>query len=104
MVAVASGEFIRLFFPIFLSKDGTKEPKIDPIDPVVVPVDDIIKNDDFVVVVAALPNPEGSDEGGREWLELKNVTSEAIDLTGWEMADKLGRPQLLSGILQQTRS
>ncbi|EGJ32594.1 MULTISPECIES: lamin tail domain-containing protein [Moorena] len=92
------GEFIRSFFPIFLSKDGTKEPDMDR--PVVVPVDDIIKNDGAVIIVAALPNPEGSDEGGSEWVELKNVTSEAIDLTGWEMADKLGRPQLLSGILQ----
>ncbi|WP_293096603.1 lamin tail domain-containing protein [Moorena sp. SIO3I6] len=91
------GEFIRSFFPIFLSKDGTKEPEDGT---KVVPVDDIIKNDGPVIIVAALPNPEGSDQGGREWVELKNVTSEAIDLTGWEMADKLGRPQLLSGILQ----
>ncbi len=91
------GEFIRSFFPIFLSKDGpTPGPIIEP-PPVRKPN---FNNDGPVVVVAALPNPEGSDQGGREWVKLKNVTSEAIDLTGWDMVDKLDRPQLLSGILQ----
>ncbi|NEO97920.1 MAG: endoribonuclease [Symploca sp. SIO2E9] len=91
------GEFIRSFFPIFLSTDGVKEP-VGP-ETTIVPIDDIIKNDGSVVIVAALPNPEGSDTGGREWVELKNVTNTPIDLTGWEMQDKMGRPEPLRGTL-----
>ncbi|NEO30693.1 MAG: endoribonuclease [Symploca sp. SIO3C6] len=92
------GEFIRSFFPIFLGNDGVKEPEMNR--PEIVPIDNIIKNDDSVVIVAALPNPEGSDTGGREWVELKNVTNSPINLTGWEMQDKMGRPESLSGTLE----
>ncbi|NET04829.1 MAG: endoribonuclease [Symploca sp. SIO2B6] len=92
------GEFIRSFFPIFLGNDGVKEPEMNR--PEIVPIDNIIKNDGSVVIVAALPNPEGSDTGGREWVELKNVTNSPINLTGWEMQDKMGRPESLSGTLE----
>lgn len=92
------GEFIRSFFPIFLSTDGVTKPVNPNIK--IVPIDGIIKNDGSVVIFSALPNPEGSDTSGREWVELKNVTNTSIDLTGWEMQDRLGRPEPLSGTLE----
>ena len=58
------------------------------------------KNDGPVVIVAALINPPGLDEAGGEWVELKNAGTEAIDLMGWEMHDKMARSQKLSGILE----
>ena len=52
-----------------------------------------------MVITAALPNPEGEDTG-KEWVELQNTTHAAIDLKGWELQDKLGRSEVLSGTLQ----
>ncbi|MGB3405708.1 MAG: lamin tail domain-containing protein [Microcoleaceae cyanobacterium] len=91
------GEFIRSFFPIFIGSDYVKEPPMDR--PIVVPIDRILSNNGAIRIVAALPNPEGTDEG-REWVELQNITDEAIDVTGWELRDKLNRPELLSGMIQ----
>jgi poly(U)-specific endoribonuclease len=91
------GEFIRSFFPIFLGSESVKEPPMDR--PVIVPIDRILSNNGVVRIVAALPNPEGTDEG-QEWVELQNHTDEPIDLTGWELRDKLNRPQVLNGVIQ----
>lgn len=101
------GEMIRSFFPIFLSLDDREEQEmkeerreeseIDP--PRIVPIDNIINNDASVAIARALPNPSGADKG-KEWVELQNVSNAAISLTGWQMEDRVGRPQSLSGILQ----
>lgn len=91
------GDMIRSFFPIFLSLDGTKEPDMDV--PRVVPIDQIIKNDGSVAIIRALPNPSGRDEGN-EWVELQNFSNQAIDLTGWQIEDRIGRAQSLTGTLQ----
>ena len=91
------GDMIRSFFPIFLSLDGTEEPDMDV--PIVVPIDKIIKNNGSVLIIRALPNPSGTDEGN-EWVELQNVTNQAIDLTGWQMEDRMGRAESLMGTLQ----
>jgi poly(U)-specific endoribonuclease len=91
------GEFIRSFFPIFIGSDSVEEPPMDR--PVVVPIDRILSNNGAIQIIAALPNPEGTDEG-REWVELQNSTDEAIDITGWELRDKLNRPEVLNGIIQ----
>jgi poly(U)-specific endoribonuclease len=50
-----------------------------------------------VVVVAALPNPEGAESG--EWVDLKNISSESIALDGWFLTDKVGRRRMLDGTL-----
>ncbi|MBW4611816.1 MAG: lamin tail domain-containing protein [Desmonostoc vinosum HA7617-LM4] len=94
------GEFIRSFFPIFLGNKGTEiSPEIpkDRPDVEVVPVE--INNNESVIIVEALANPVGAEDRG-EWVKLQNITDEPINLTGWEMRDKAGRPQPLSGILQ----
>ena len=91
------GELIRSFFPVFIALDETEEPDADR--PVVVSIDYAIENDGSVVITAALPNPEGEDTG-KEWVELQNTTNTEIALQGWELQDKLGRSEVLSGTLQ----
>ncbi|MDJ0696845.1 lamin tail domain-containing protein [Mastigocoleus sp. MO_188.B34] len=96
------GEMIRSFFPIFLSLEDREEAQkqeseMDP--PRIVPIDDILTNNSYVRIVRALPNPSGKDKG-KEWVELQNTIDEVINLTGWQMEDRVGRPQALSGTLQ----
>ena len=66
--------------------------------PIVKPIENDLTNDGIVIIVSALPNPRGVDEGD-EWVELQNNTNQAIDLTGWQLFDKLERPQALKGII-----
>ena len=94
------GEFIRSFYPEFLGNAGDESPPQDgsdrPDDVVVVPITD--KNDRHVMILRALPNPPGDDEGS-EWVEVKNVSEESIDLGNWELRDRQERPEPLEGIL-----
>lgn len=97
------GEFIRSFFPILLDAKGKPEPRqlLDDKDRTEVKrIEELIKNDGPVIIVAALPNPHGEEDAGEEWVELQNVTNEAIDLTGWELRDKAARPEPLVGTLE----
>ena len=96
------GEFIRSFFPIFLSLDDHEEQEREESEmepPRLEPIDNIINNDASVAIVRALPNPSGSDKG-KEWVELQNISDTAINLTAWQMEDRVGRPQSLNGTLQ----
>lgn len=94
------GEFIRSFYPEFLGNEGTEPPSEDQIDrPDVVVIPTTLQNNGAVVIVRALPNPKGDDEG-KEWVELKNNSTELIDLAGWELRDKQSRPESLSGTLE----
>lgn len=51
-----------------------------------------------VLIVAALPDPVGTD-AGRESVTLLNSTAAAVDLTGWAIADAAGSRQILSNVL-----
>ena len=51
-----------------------------------------------VLVVAALPDPVGTDRG-HELLTLLNTTSTGIDVTGWTLVDAAGGRQSLTGAL-----
>jgi uncharacterized protein YukJ len=51
-----------------------------------------------VRIVAALVNPAGPEEG-RETVTLLNRTDGAVDLAGWQLADRIDRRQTLGGIL-----
>ena len=51
-----------------------------------------------VFIVAALPNPSGSDRG-QEWVSILNLESETISLDGWVLEDLSGREAALSGDL-----
>jgi uncharacterized protein YukJ len=49
-----------------------------------------------IEIIAALVNPPNPEEG-RETVTLLNRTDAAVDLTGWAIADRLGRPTPLDG-------
>ncbi len=53
-----------------------------------------------VTISAALPNPEGLDEGN-EWIEITNRGEALIDLTGWTLDDEEGgsTPYRIAGIV-----
>jgi endonuclease YncB( thermonuclease family) len=51
-----------------------------------------------ILVVAALPDPVGTDHK-RELVTLLNTTASPRDLTGWQLADAAGGRQLLTGTI-----
>jgi hypothetical protein len=51
-----------------------------------------------VLIVAALPDPVGTDRG-HELVTLLNTTAASVDLTGWGLVDAAGGRQQLSGQL-----
>ncbi len=51
-----------------------------------------------VRIVGLMPNPKGVDEG-HEWVELKNLTSADVDVTGWTLMDRARNRLRLSGTL-----
>ncbi len=66
------------------------DPPAGPVPPAPAPVSGA------VVVVAALPDPVGADQGA-ETVTLLNTTAGAIDLTGWTLVDAAGGRQALDG-------
>lgn len=52
-----------------------------------------------VILSAALPNPEGKDDG-KEWIEIMNMSAEEVSLDGWSLDDDEGgsKPFLLDGV------
>ena len=90
------GKRIRSFYPEF--RGGAFDPLPRPgSTPSLRPIGDVQMQTGSVVLVAALPNPEGSQSG--EWVELKNTSSEQIALEGWFLTDKSGRRKMLEGTL-----
>ena len=51
-----------------------------------------------VLILAALPDPAGTDRG-HEVLTLLNATAEAVDLSGWSVHDRDGGLAKLGGVL-----
>jgi phosphatidylserine decarboxylase len=51
-----------------------------------------------VLIVAALPDPAGTDRG-HELVTLLNTTAATVDLAGWTLADAAGGRQQLGGQL-----
>lgn len=82
------GLHIRSFFPKLVGAglDVAGE------DVIVRPVDRARGNSGPVRIAAAIPNPLG-DDGVGERVTLENVGETAVDLAGWELRDKVGRPQ-----------
>ncbi|MDP3724747.1 MAG: lamin tail domain-containing protein, partial [bacterium] len=46
-----------------------------------------------IVINEVLPNPS---EGGTEWVELFNPTTESVDLSSWSLVDKAGKSVVVS--------
>jgi hypothetical protein len=51
-----------------------------------------------VLILAALPDPVGTDRG-HESITLLNTTASAVDLAGWTLADAAGGRQQLTGTI-----
>lgn len=87
------GDHIRTFYPKFRSgagaEAGTGETGRLPTQP---------HNDGAIRIVRSLPNPPGDDQQG-EWVEIRNVNPEGLDLTGWRLVDQHQRGQELSGTI-----
>jgi len=91
------GKHIRSFYPEFRG-GGDFEPLPRPgSTPILRPIEDVRMQSGPVVVVAALPNPEGAESS--EWVALKNNSAEPIVLDGWFLTDKVGRRRMLEGTL-----
>ena len=56
----------------------------------------VLEPDKMVRILAALVSPVGED-AGKETVTLLNASPDAIDLTGWSIADKLKNKHRLSG-------
>ena len=59
---------------------------------------DVPERGRLVRIVGALVNPKGADDG-KETVCLLNASPDAIDLTGWQLADRLKNKCGLSGTL-----
>ncbi len=79
------GDRLRSFFPKFLRLKSGPGPSPDPED---------IQGE--IAIVAILANPVGSDEAGREWVELENRSDRIINLDGFQLVDHKDRPEPLS--------
>lgn len=55
-------------------------------------------NDASIRIRRALPNPPGTNDVG-EWVEIKNVSTFAFDLSDWSLADDLNRKLPLTGTI-----
>ncbi len=94
------GKHIRSFYPEF--RGGNFEPLPRPgSTPDLRPIE-VQPQAGVITIVAALPNPQGAQSG--EWVELKNTSSEPIDLAGWFLADKVDRKKMLTGTLAASES
>lgn len=97
------GLYIRSFYPAY--KGSTRSIQVSdnidntPADRTTVrPVNPSVRNNRDISIVKAMINPTGQDDQG-EWVELKNNTEVDIDMTGYELRDKLSRPQPITGQL-----
>jgi hypothetical protein len=68
------------------------------VPPPVVTESAIPPGESLVRVTRLLPNPKGVDEG-HEWIQLKNFSDVAVDLTGWTLVDRARNSFRLSGLL-----
>jgi len=94
------GKYIRSFYPKYLG--GANSPGGDQV--IIIPVEtNTSENDGAVVITSALINPKGDDEG-REYVIIKNTTTQPISLSGWTLKDRMGRPERIKGDLDAGQS
>ena len=90
------GIFLKFQSQTWHTDDDSGQP-VDtkpPVKPVKPPK--VLEPDYIVRIVAALVSPVGED-AGKETVTLLNTSPDAIDLTGWSIADKLKNKHRLSG-------
>jgi len=84
------GKHIRSFFPIYLGDGSSGDGGSGAV--VVKPRPARLQNTGKLRIRAALPNPPGADLEG-EWVEIWNAGQDDLRLEGYELRDKMGRPQ-----------
>ena len=96
----ARGRFIRSFYPDFQGTDqeGGGGETDEPPEMGDLYVNEVM-DDSPVVISSALPNPSGTDEG-QEWVTLKNVSDESVDLSDWVLRDKMYREADIDGTIE----
>lgn len=98
------GKHIRSFYPTYKGAVGGSAPLPDvigntPVNRTIVrPVNVELRNNQGLIIESAMINPLGQDLQG-EWVQIKNTSTEVIDLAAYELRDKQSRPQELSGVL-----
>ena len=90
------GPHIRSFYPVFLGDGSTVTDGAGSV--VVRPRSVAIQNDGPLRILSALPNPPGDDQG-TEWVEIWNAGGADVDLAGYELRDKMGRPQAVDAVV-----
>lgn len=81
------GPHVRSFFPKLIGAGSDPDGGTS-----VRPVGSADSNEGLLRIAAALPNPVGGDEG-YEWVEVENVGEAPVVLSGYELRDKMARPQ-----------
>ncbi|WP_459554750.1 lamin tail domain-containing protein [Lacunimicrobium album] len=81
------GPHVRTFYPVLL---GYAQPS---------DVSPVVSREGPVVITKGLPNPEGDDETG-EWVEIKNISDQPVDLERWTLRDKQDGKKELSGAIK----
>lgn len=95
------GSHIRSFYPKFIGVSGATNVIVRPepnVDRVVV-VDWNSAGTREVMIVAAMVDPEGTDETG-EWVKIKNTDSGTINLGDYVLMDKSRRRKTLAGNIE----
>lgn len=80
-----SERYVRTFFPVYLGPAGER-PRVETRDETVGDVPRVTRGS--VKIVAALVNPNGTDED-KETVTLVNTGREAVALDGWFLVDKM---------------
>ena len=62
---------------------------------------EVVQPEGSLFIAAALVNPSGGNEKGRETVTLVNASDEAIDISGWMIADRLKRKEVIqNGVME----
>ncbi|MDI3289880.1 lamin tail domain-containing protein [Polyangium sp. 15x6] len=87
------GDHIRSLYPVFVGDGRADALEEGPV--VIRPVGAALRNEGPVVIEEAMPHPDS----GTEWIRLRNVSSEEIELSGWALRDRMARSAPLGGTL-----
>jgi poly(U)-specific endoribonuclease len=84
------GDHIRSFYPVYLGEGASDTSGSGTV--IVQPRPVQMRNDGSLRIRSALPNPTGDDQG-TEWVEIWNAGPTDVLLDGYELRDKMSRPQ-----------
>ena len=92
------GKYIRSFFPKYRGIVDRCIPEENNSNSPVSHTTDKPINDGKISIVSAMVNPKGTDKTG-EWVELVSNVENEIDISNYELKDKMSRSMKLKGAL-----